>query len=143
MSVDSVANLLKGYPEVASFFGFNSNSTSDCSKFVLTQIEGYIDTHKWLLNEKIPFNITLEQAFFSWYENVFRPQVFAMQQTHIIAFTGQENIWSVFDKVSKRRYFAVSMGHNNYTYEEACNYIIKTVAGSWLKKFFVRLFAKK
>jgi hypothetical protein len=32
-----------------------------------------IEAHKYLTNEKIPFEITMDEALFSWYENVYRP----------------------------------------------------------------------
>ena len=32
-----------------------------------------IQDHKYLTNEDIPFEITMEQALFSWYENIYHP----------------------------------------------------------------------
>lgn len=35
--------------------------------------------HKYLTNERIPFEITMEQALFSWYENVYYPLMHAIE----------------------------------------------------------------
>ena len=36
--------------------------------------------HKYLTNERIPFEITMEQALFSWYENVYYPLIRAIEE---------------------------------------------------------------
>jgi len=39
-----------------------------------------IEDHKYLTNEKIPFEISMDQALFSWYENVYHPVMQAIDQ---------------------------------------------------------------
>lgn len=43
-----------------------------------------IEDHKYLTNEKIPFEISMDQALFSWYENVYHPVMQAIDQTGLV-----------------------------------------------------------
>jgi hypothetical protein len=133
-----INSLLLGYPEIAAAFSFNLEQ--ECSEWVLKQLNDYINTHKWLVNEKIPYEITIEQAFFSWYENVFRPQAAAMEKTCIYSSI-KKNKSALFDLVSKKKYFMVTMGLIDATYEEACWKIIYAEAKG-LKRFFARMKVK-
>lgn len=42
-------------------------------------LQGILD-HKYLTNERIPFEITLDQALFSWHENVYFPLIHAIEE---------------------------------------------------------------
>jgi hypothetical protein len=57
----------------------------------------YIDTHKWLINQSIPFKITCEQAAFSWLENVYTPIVHELETlglpTTFYAFSRASDHW--------------------------------------------------
>lgn len=44
------------------------------------EILQHILDHKYLTNEKIPFEITMDQALFSWYENVYYPLIHAIEE---------------------------------------------------------------
>jgi hypothetical protein len=39
-----------------------------------------IQDHKYLVNEGIPFEITMDQALFAWYENVYHPVMRAVDE---------------------------------------------------------------
>lgn len=64
-----IKDLLNGYPILRQTLAFHFHD----EEAILVKLSEYIKAHKWLVNEKIPFEITLEQAMFSWYENVFLP----------------------------------------------------------------------
>jgi hypothetical protein len=54
--------------------------------------------HKYLTNERIPFEITMEQALFCWYENLYHPLMQAIDETGLqLAFPdatrGQLFLW--------------------------------------------------
>jgi hypothetical protein len=44
------------------------------------EILQHIADHKYLTNERIPFEITMEQTLFSWYENVYFPLMQAIEE---------------------------------------------------------------
>lgn len=44
------------------------------------EILKHIEDHKYLTNENIPFEITMEQTLFSWYENVYFPLMQAIEE---------------------------------------------------------------
>jgi len=49
----------------------------------------HVEEHKYLLNEKIPYEISLEQAVSSWHKNVYEPLSQAMDKYRLIkAFPG-------------------------------------------------------
>jgi hypothetical protein len=43
-----------------------------------------IEDHKYLTNEKIPFEISMEQALFSWCENVYHPVMYAIDEAGLV-----------------------------------------------------------
>jgi len=43
-----------------------------------------IEDHKYLTNEKIPFEISMDQALFSWYENVYHPMMQGIDQAGLV-----------------------------------------------------------
>lgn len=48
------------------------------------QVLESIEAHKYLTNEKIPFEISMDEALFSWYENVYRPIDLAIDQAGLV-----------------------------------------------------------
>jgi len=84
-----------------------------------TPLSEYINTHKYFINEKVPFEITVEQAVFSWYENVYRPAYGAiMEHEGSLGSFLQENFTKVFEEVCHIHYFNFSKDAS-YTYEDA------------------------
>ena len=43
-----------------------------------------INAHKYLTNEVLPFEITMDQALFSWYENVYQPLMRAIDEDSLL-----------------------------------------------------------
>ena len=65
----------------------------------------HIEEHKFLLNENIPFEITWDQAVFSWYDNIFR-----IVESHY-------NHWTtriLFSNVSISNFYFQVMEHWHY-----------------------------
>ena len=133
--LDQITDLLKMYKDVTDDF----THEGECVKNVVTVLEEYITAHKWLINEKIPYEITLDQAFFSWYENVYKQQKYAMNSANILLQLAHLTSFEVFDLVSKARYFlSQKFPDKNITYEEA----VKKVIVENTKKFLTKLFFK-
>ena len=55
--------------------GFELTSESEYAEVLQS-----IQDHKYLTNEGIPFEITMGQALFSWYENVYHPVTRVMDE---------------------------------------------------------------
>jgi hypothetical protein len=48
-----------------------------------------IEDHKYLTNEKIPFEIRMDQALFCWFENLYHPMMLAIDEADLpLAFPG-------------------------------------------------------
>jgi hypothetical protein len=85
---------------------------------ILEMLEKYIDTHKWLLNESTPYEISYISAAFSWFENVYRPLMFELERFPIaLAFKGWD-LFDVFSGVSDRHYYLSEDG-KYHSYAEA------------------------
>lgn len=107
-------------------------------------IKGYIDTHKWLINEAIPFVVTFEQAAFSWYENVYQPIIKSLEKSglgaihHAMGHNLLHSLKSVSDK-----HFLMNLGAKAYTsYDEICQLLLKDIKGFHFTKFMHWLFRK-
>lgn len=129
-----ISKLLKTYPDVIENLGGDTVINTDT---VLERIGGYIEKHKWLINENIPYTISLEQAFFSWYENVFFPQWNEMINSNILIILHQFNPYEIYKMVSKEYYFLIEADKRVY-YNKACYTVILRES----KSFIYRLIAK-
>lgn len=129
-----IGELLKLYPDVISNLGGEEAVNSED---ILGRISNYIQKHKWLINEKIPYTITLEQAFFSWYENVFYPQWMEMKHTHILTLLPRYTPYELYKMVSTEYYYLMERDKTSY-YNKACYEVIRRESRS----FFTRLSAK-
>lgn len=129
-----IEELLKQYPDVIEFLGGKEAVSSDV---ILERLGIYINKHKWFVNEKIPYTITLEQAFFSWYENVFTPQSFEMQRTNITKALSHLSKYDIFKIVSDEYYYLSEKNKSTY-YNKACYSIIARES----KSFFARKYAQ-
>jgi hypothetical protein len=79
----------------AEFRGENFRLTSESEYAEVLQS---ILDHKYLTNEHIPFEIRMDQALFSWYENLYHPLMRAIDETGLqLAFPdatrGQLFLW--------------------------------------------------
>ena len=82
-----------------------------------------IQDHKYLTNEVIPFEITMDQALFSWYENVYQPLMRAIDEEGLLlsfpgATRGELFLWVTrhwhFLKQEKGREIAVEEAVYSY-----------------------------
>lgn len=130
-----IGELLKLYPDVVKNLGGESIINTES---ILERIGGYIEKHKWLVNENIPYTITLEQAFFSWYENVFIPQWNEMVNTNIMLILNKKSPYELFKMVSKEYFFIMEEDKNSY-YNKACYVIILRESKSFFPRFIARM----
>ena len=80
-----------------------------------------IEDHKYLTNENIPFEITMEQALFSWCENVYHPVMQAIDESGLVhAFPGATR-GELFMWVTRHWHFLKQAGHPDVTIEAAVN----------------------
>ena len=99
----------------------------------LSQIEEYIRTHKWLINQNIDYSISCRQAIFSWFENVYKPLVYAMDHCLIERAFPQKTLGELFVEVSKLHY-VMTRGGFYRPYELACrSYILVNSEKKWVR----------
>jgi len=132
-TAEVVSKLLEAYPIMRHDL---SNCISEADDLAL-QLTQYIEDHKWLINKDIPFAISIEQALFSWHENVYTLQWNAMKRTGIIFSLPQMPVREIFDLVSKDYYYLSTEYPNYATYEHSCYRIVVKHS----KKMFARLLA--
>lgn len=54
------------------------------------EVLSHIEKHKYLTNQEIPYEISMREALFSWYENVYEPLMMAIDSENIVsAFPGK------------------------------------------------------
>ncbi len=129
---DVISKVLKSYPDVEKNLKGKEEFNSDK---MLDIMHEYIEQHKWLINENIPFVISLEQAFFSWYENVYYPQWAEMTRTNICKDFPEKTLFEVFDKVSKEHFFLKQESSGGQIlYETACYRVIARESKSSLRR---------
>jgi len=127
-------------------FSWLVQGTSFTNEQVEEIIEDYIKTHKWLVNEKIPIEITFEQASDSWYELVFQPLMRSLNKTGVNkVLLKNMSLFEAFQKVSDSHLVlnieAKGTGRY-YDYEDACFHVLHTHKGYWLNRL-MSLFVKK
>lgn len=130
-----IGDLLKLYPDIVNNLGGESIITTDS---ILDRIMGYIEKHKWLVNENILFTITLEQAFFSWHENVFMPQWNEMVNTNILYKLSRYTPYELYVMVSDQFYYLVEADQNAY-YNKACYAVILRESKSLITRMHAKL----
>ena len=97
----------------------------------------YINTHKWLINETIPFEITFDQAVFSWYENAYLPMMMAIRDTGLSRLANRAKISTLdlIKKVSTSHYYLNSdLSKGYYSYEYTCREVIRMIPGHFWTK---------
>lgn len=129
-----IKGLLNLYPDVIEDLGGDAVANSDSD---IERIVSYIINHKWFVNEKIPFTVTIEDAIFSWYENVYMPQKIAMNESNIYFILKQFSKDDLFKIVSDEYYYH-SKSDTNYYYNNACYAVIYRES----KSFFSRKIAQ-
>ena len=65
----------------------------------------HIETHKYLINENIPFTVNFDEAIFSWLENVFNPMMLAINKTNLATYFPGIPATELFRRVQDHLYF--------------------------------------
>jgi len=82
-----------------------------------------VQDHKYLVNERIPYEISLEEAFFSWHENVYHPVSQAIEDEGLEAFFPEATRGELFLWVSRHWHFLESeAGHPVSAWKAARSY---------------------
>jgi hypothetical protein len=77
-------DLIRNAPE---FFSEDFTLTDEAE---YEQVLAHIEEHKYLTNENIPYEISMREALFSWYENVYEPLMIAIDREAVLgAFPGK------------------------------------------------------
>ena len=84
---------LTAFAQEALLDGFQLDSDAEYA-----EVMDSIRDHKYLTNEKIPFEISMDEALFSWYENVYHPVLQAIDRAGLVyafpsATRGQLFLW--------------------------------------------------
>jgi len=129
----TIKRILAGYPDVQQTLKVSPEAVDR----ILAE---HIEHHKWLINEKIPsYPVSLEQAFFSWYENVFQPQLQAMRTTGVFRKFPKSLPIRLFDEISQIHYHTVNEDHKYVAYEAACYTYIYEHSRSWITRIIANL----
>lgn len=97
----------------------------------------YINTHKWFINEKSAFEYSCTQATFSWFETVFRPLMYAMNNSLIYSAFPNSSKLELFKTVSNLHYIKTA-GKEYVPYEE----LIKEYILQESERFFIKILVK-
>ena len=68
-------------------------------------IYNHIMTHKWFINETIPFKVNIEDAIFSWEVNVYEPLMNAINKSGILNYFKGVSKVDLFRKISDHMYY--------------------------------------
>ena len=126
-----IKKLLKLYPDVIKDLGGESIVSNEGQ---IEHIGSYIKNHKWFVNEGLPFTVNMDEAFFSWHENVYVPQINAMKETNIASILSKYSKFEIFQIVSDEYYYLKEKDKEAY-YDKACYAVIKREAKSFIKRF--------
>lgn len=69
------------------------------------KLHTHIEEHKYFLNEDIPFEVTWDQAIFSWYDNIYR---------HIRNYLTTWVVRVCFPNISMAEFYFQVMDHWHY-----------------------------
>jgi hypothetical protein len=98
-----------------------------------------IQDHKYLTNEGIPFEITMEQALFSWYENVYHPVAMVIEEEGLIWFFPEATRGELFLWVTRHWHFLKQDKGRDISVEEAVHSFGQTFGKGAFNRFLYRL----
>lgn len=96
--------LLKNHAPYIQAGDFQLHNDSEYAEVIQNVLD-----HKYLTNERIPFEITMDQALYSWHENVYYPIMQAMDEVGLP--------WS-FPEVSRGELFLWVTRHWHFMKQE-------------------------
>lgn len=102
-------------------------------------ILNYINTHKWFINLNTSMEYSCTQATFSWFENVFRPLMYAMDKSLVYMAFPERSRLEIFQHISELHYLRTS---NVFyiPYEKIIREYILETSERKIVKLLVRLF---
>ena len=99
----------------------------------------HIETHKYLINENLPFEVNFDEAIFSWEENVYNPMMNAIKKAGLAEHFPMFTITELFRRVQDHLYYlSVQRGKVVYP-DEAVESFFKLNTNSKIKKFFFKI----
>ncbi len=104
-------------------------------KNIETTLLKHIELHKYLINEAIPYEISFDQAIFSWMENVYTPMINAMHRFKLGKQFPMFSEPELFRRVQDHLHFlSIEKGLTIYP-EDAIISFVKLNLKSKLRKF--------
>ncbi|MBN2858914.1 MAG: hypothetical protein JXK93_01460 [Sphaerochaetaceae bacterium] len=88
----------------------------------IPRLEQQISTHMYLVNQKIPWVITRDDAIFSWQENVFTPIMDAISSWTIRKACKNLSEAELFFAVSDHWYYLLEQDKRISAYDAAADY---------------------
>lgn len=78
--------------------------------FVFTEtdyqaLSNHIEVHKYLINQRIPWTVTWDDAAFSWLENVFRPIMQVVDRWEVLAAFPRHTRAQLFFDIANHWYY--------------------------------------
>lgn len=104
---------------VESAYGFKQEGFQLTSEAEYQEVLQSIVDHKYLVNENFPFELSMDQALFSWYENVYRPMAQAIDNTGLTLAFPEATAAQLFLWVSRHYHFLKQDKGQNITETEA------------------------
>ena len=92
-----------------------------------------IEDHKYLTNENIPFEITMEQALFSWCENVYHPVMQTIDEAGLVY---------AFPEATRAELFMWVTRHWHFLKQDQPAVSIETAVHSYGRQFGSGLFTR-
>jgi hypothetical protein len=97
----------------------------------------HIETHKYLINENLPFEVNFEEAIFSWYENVYNPMMREIMKSGLAEFFPMFSVPELFRRVQDHLYYlSVRSGKVVYPDEAVVSFFKLNVRSKLLKLVF-------
>jgi len=99
----------------------------------------HIEVHKYLVNQRISWTISWKDAVFSWYENVYRPVLQAIESWEIKRAFPDMNRGQLFFAVCSHWYYMQEKNPNVPAQEAAVDFAAQYGHGlaKWFSRFLV------
>ncbi len=98
-----------------------------------------IEVHKYLINQKISWIISWEDAAFSWVENVFHPIMQVLTRWEVRSAFNTVNTAKLYFDISNHWYYLLEKNPNVYANYAAIDYAAHygRGLGRWLSRFIL------
>ena len=102
-------------------------------------IKAHLETHKYLVNETIPFEISEEDTLFSWYENVYQPVNNAINSWNLASAFPDLDRAELFNRVCTHWHFLKENTKTDLDAEDAVRSYGTRYASSLLSRLMYRI----